>query len=296
MLGNIFNIQRFCVHDGPGVRTVLFFKGCPLHCLWCCNPESQSTGRELMFDGAKCILCGGCASACPEGAIKLSDNGPDIDRVRCTLCAGCVEACPSTALNISGREISAQEAAELILRDKDYYAVSGGGVTFSGGEASMQAEFITELAYRLKKEGINLTLETCGVCPEDKFAELVKNMDTVLFDIKLLDGEKFRQYTGGELGTVLRNLKAAAVCPDLHIRVPLIPGVNMDEGFYRELGRLADSMPVSAIELLPYHRLGENKYRQLGREAWYTELAPLEENLSAFEAISASTTVKVKLC
>ncbi len=296
MLGNVFNIQRFCVHDGPGVRTVIFFKGCPLRCLWCCNPESQNREPELMYESGKCIGCGTCASLCPAAALLLTEKGVDILRENCSLCGSCAAACPSTALNISGREISVDEAAELLLRDKDYYAMSGGGVTFSGGEASVQADFITELACRLKAEGIHLTLETCGVCPEKKFKALVGLMDTVFFDIKLLDREKFHRYTGGELDLVLRNLRSAASCPELRLRAPLIPGVNMDDDFYLSLAALADSMPLSAVELLPYHRLGENKYRQLGREPWHTELAPREENLRALEVILANTTVPVKLC
>ena len=295
MLGRIFNIQRFCIHDGPGVRTVMFFKGCPLHCKWCCNPESQSREKELMYDMTKCIGCGSCAIACPETALKLSDGRLCVDRQCCTLCGLCMDACPSGALNISGRDITAAKAAELLLRDRDYYFASGGGITFSGGEASAQADFIGELAALLKAEGIHLTLETCGLCPADKFRKLAELMDAILFDIKLMDGEKFSEYTGGELGLVLHNLKAAAVCPELKIRVPLIPGVNMEESFYRALGQLADTVPVSEIELLPYHRLGENKYAQLGLRAWHSNITSPEENRRAQQEISRHCSKKVRL-
>lgn len=295
MLGRVFNIQRFCVHDGPGVRTVLFFKGCPLHCKWCCNPESQHREKELMYDMAKCIGCGSCATACQAAALETIAGKLRINRQRCTMCGLCTDTCHTGALNISGRDITAAEAAELLLQDRNYYFTSGGGITFSGGEASAQADFIAVLAGLLKAEGMHLALETCGVCPEEKFRKLAELMDVILFDIKLMDGEKFSEYTGGDLGLVLRNLKTAAICPELKIRVPLIPGVNMEDSFYCALGELADNASVSEIELLPYHRLGENKYAQLGLQAWHSHTASPEENRRALQEISKHCSKKVRL-
>ena len=295
MVGRIFNIQRFCVHDGPGIRTVMFFKGCPLHCKWCCNPESQQWQKQLMYNATKCIHCGRCEANCETGAIRFEDKVVKIDRASCTYCGKCSDNCPADALNLSGRDLTVYEAMELLLKDKHYFDTSGGGVTFSGGEASMQAEFIVELSKLLKAERVNLALETCGQCSEQEFSKLAKLMDTILFDVKLLDKDLFREYTGGDLDRVLANLEFAASCSNVWIRVPLIPGVNMNDKFYSELGALAERLPIRGIDLLPFHRLGENKYRQLDIDVWHCDLAASEENQKALETVSKYTAKHVRI-
>lgn len=291
----IFNIQRFCIHDGPGIRTLVFFKGCPLRCLWCSNPESQQKERELLFDPGKCLRCGTCSRTCPTEAVRIRNGETILERGRCTLCGACCSVCPGEALSIAGENMSVEQVFEILMRDKEYFLLSGGGVTLSGGEASLYTAFIQSLCSRLREERISLALETCGVCDPALFQTLAEHIDIMLFDIKLLDKEAFRRYTGGDLDVVLENLRTARNCRRLIVRVPLIPGVNMDEQFYVSLGEMSKTACPDEIQLLPYHRLAEAKYRALGRPFWNTEPAAREQNQKARDQIAEEAVCPVKL-
>lgn len=248
-----------------------------------------------MYNALKCKKCGKCIDVCPHHALSASENGINVDRTACTACASCAEACSWEALRISGYEISACDAANRLLEDHRYYETSGGGVTFSGGEATMQSDFIIDVCSRLRQEGISTALETCGMCSPETFEQVALCMDEILFDIKLLDPALLKKYTGGSLDIILKNLQTAAASAKTTVRIPLIPTVNMNDTFYSQLADMLKEIPVSSVELLPYHRLGTGKNVQLGMDVWETELSSHEENEKVQETLSKMLKCQVKL-
>ena len=264
--GMIFDIQRFCLHDGPGIRTVVFLKGCPLSCQWCSNPESQSFDPELLVYAEKCIGCGACRDVCARFAITLTDNGPEVDRNKCAACGECAAHCPSSALRLSGEEYSVTDAVEELLKDKLYFEVSGGGVTLSGGEPLAQPGFVTELLMALKQHGIHTAIETCGDAEWSVFEQIMDYTDLFLFDIKNMNSHDHETATGGDNKLILNNFESLARRgKELTVRVPVIPGWNSDAEHLQRLAGYAGKHGVSSIELLPYHSLGRSKYSALGR-------------------------------
>jgi pyruvate formate lyase activating enzyme len=265
--GLIFDIQRFSVHDGPGIRTLVFFKGCPLACLWCSNPESQQFYPEVLFDPTKCVACGGCAEACPHGAASTASGRLEYDRSRCVACGTCADACPAEARTLAGQRVTADHVMTEILKDAPFYANSGGGVTLGGGEPLAQAEFARAILTRCRTDRIHTAVETCGHVPWRAFQVVMPETDLFLFDLKHLDAVKYQAHTGGSAALALENLdRLAGVGAAVVVRVPVIPGFNDNVADVRNIAERVARSGIREIHLLPYHRLGAGKYGLLGRE------------------------------
>jgi pyruvate formate lyase activating enzyme len=265
--GTIFNIQRYSIHDGPGIRTTVFLKGCPLRCAWCQNPESQTARPEIFFVKENCTGCGACVDACPEGAIELVGERSRTNRDRCTGVGKCAQICPNEARNLMGRRVTAGEVFEEILADDIFYQRSGGGATLSGGEPLAQPEFAMAVLRLCKDAGIHTTLDTCGYASWEIMKRVLEHVDLVLYDFKYMNPEQHERYTGITNELILENAKR--IHRELGIpmlaRVPVIPGYNDSAGNLAETARfvateLGDSIRV---HLLPYHRLGEAKHERM---------------------------------
>ena len=267
--GIVFDIRRYAVHDGPGIRTTVFFKGCALSCWWCHNPESQDPGPEVIVRPDRCIRCGACVAACDRGAALLTPDGPDADRDRCRGCEThvCAAVCYAEAREVAGRAVSVEEVASLAARDLPFYEDSGGGVTLSGGEPLLQHEFAAALLAALKARGIHTALDTCGHAPWEAIERLRGDVDLFLYDVKLMDEERHRRFTGVGNRRILENLRAlSAGGHRIVLRVPVIPGVNDDDANVGAMAAMAASLPrVDGVDLLPYHRTGVDKYVRLDR-------------------------------
>lgn len=294
--GLIFNIQRFSVHDGPGIRTTVFMKGCPLKCLWCSNPESQDPFPNLMARDINCQACGACALACDRDAITVDDQGRHIDREKCDNCLTCVSACSYDSLLSCGRYMGVEEVLAEVVRDSDFYANSGGGVTISGGEPLSQPEFVTGLLASCKEEGLHTTLDTTGYAAWEIMEQVLTLVDLILFDVKHLDPEQHRNATGVDNRIIMENLKRASQRVLTWIRVPLIAGFNDLEEQIRELARLAKSLGVEKISLLPYHEGGMSKSRQMGTEYCLRNAhAPASDHISRLKEIGEGEGVPVSV-
>jgi pyruvate formate lyase activating enzyme len=278
--GLIFDIQRFSLHDGHGIRTLVFMKGCPLACAWCSNPESQKTQPEIMFFQEKCLGCEACLGACPN-AFLLKEKFPRTPAA-CLGCGRCVEVCYAEARHLVGRRMSVAEVLKVIRSDRAFYEQSGGGgVTVGGGEPLLQHRFVTELLASCRREGLHTALETCGFSPWENMENVLRHVDQLLFDIKCMDPVRHRKLTGADNAPILDNArKAASRVREMVVRFPLIPGINSDEGDLRALGRFVkDELPgVSRIDLMPYHSTGESKSVRLFREYPLAGAAPLSRN------------------
>ncbi len=270
MTGRVFDIKRFALHDGPGIRTTVFFKGCPLSCQWCHNPEGIGFDRELMLRSGRCAKCYDCLDACPPGALSKGSAGEIVvDRSKCDLCGRCAEACLSEALEIVGRDVSVPELLAEVEKDRVFYDQSGGGVTFSGGEPLLQPEFLAEALAALRARGLRTAVDTSGFAPPAVLERIASLTDLVLFDLKVLDGAKHLETTGVGNALILENLRRLAGGPTpVWIRIPFIPGVNDDEA---AIGRTAEFLAslgsIRRVHVLPYHRGGVAKSGRIGREA-----------------------------
>ena len=276
--GSVLNIQRFSTDDGPGIRTTVFLKGCPLKCLWCHNPESQSRRAELMYEASQCSHCGKCASVCLEGCHRMEPAHVFL-RKDCMGCGKCAEACPAKALELYGKEMSAQEILKTVKRDLAFYQATGGGITVSGGEPLFQPQFTVSLLKLCKENGIHTVLETCGYASEAIFSEVLSYCDAVLFDIKETDKEKHITHTGVPLEPILRNLEFLNEkgIPFV-IRAPIIPMLNDREEHFENLKRLHEKFQhCEKIQIMPYHDFGRYKYEKLGRKYLCEEIAPPTE-------------------
>ena len=266
--GTVFNIQRFSVQDGPGIRTTVFVKGCPLQCPWCSNPESINPYPEVAHISAVCKQCGTCKANCEMEAISFAEKGIKIDRDKCNNCGKCVDVCPHGAIKMFGQEMSVQEVHDEIVKDKLYYHRSDGGVTVSGGEALNQARFVSALFELCQEEGIHTTLDTSGCGRQDDLEMILENTDLVLFDMKLMDPGSHIATVKASNQTILRNAKMIVEKGiPMIIRIPLIPGfVDTDEnieGIAKFVHELDSGLPVN---ILPYHKMGMGKYDMLDRE------------------------------
>lgn len=267
---NITNIQKFSIHDGDGIRTSVFFKGCPLKCVWCHNPETQEYGREMQFDSEKCTGCGTCVRVCPSQALSMKDGKPVLDRTLCTLCGKCENFCPAGLREIIGREYTAKELVKELLKDQMFYEESGGGVTLSGGEVmAMDTDYIVSVAKELKRQDINLTIDTCGYVPYEKFQALLPYVDTFLYDVKVMDPEIHKQYIGVDNKLILENLvRLSADGARIYIRIPTIQEVNGNAENMKETIAFLKEHDIHPpqINLLPYHDTGSGKYQKLDME------------------------------
>ena len=264
--GLVFDVKHFAVHDGPGIRTTIFLKGCPLRCAWCHSPESQSPEPEVVFNPDPCIGCGHCVEACPNGAQTMEN--PKILRERCNASGRCVEVCFAGALTMYGEKRTVGELLEEVERNRPLYETSGGGVTVSGGEPTIQPAFTRALLGALKDRGIHTALDTCGLADWEALRDILDNVDLVLYDLKHMDSTLHESMTGLPNHLILSNLeRVAGLGKTLVIRVPVIPGFNDDVDHFRKMGRFLEGLGgVESVELLPYHNLGAPKYATLGRK------------------------------
>jgi pyruvate formate lyase activating enzyme len=275
--GLIFNIQRFSVHDGPGIRTTVFMKGCPLRCLWCSNPESRNFHPEIIIRNVNCRGCGACVDACPRGAIAVTEEeGRKIDIEKCSQCLLCVERCYFNSITQCGKYMTVEEVFREIDQDRLFYKNSGGGVTISGGEALSQADFVALLLKTCKEEGLSTALDTSGHAPWRALAGVLPFVDLVLFDIKHLDSAEHRRATGVGNELILENLRQTSRVKAVWMRIPLISGYNDSVAHVERLAVHARDVGVAKVSLLPYHEGGKSKCEQLCRPYPFPEGKPPE--------------------
>jgi len=283
--GIVFNVQKCSIHDGPGIRTLVFFKGCPLKCLWCANPESQDTLPEVASSYIKCIGCGACFTVCPQGCITPEGGRYIIDYDLCDHCGQCADVCYAESKQMMGREMTSDEVVDIIRKDIAYYRRSGGGVTFSGGEPLSRPGFLQECARKCKELGISVAVETCGYGNYSAFKAALDYIDLVLYDLKHADEQAHLRLTGMSNRTVFENLENInRHGVDIHVRIPVIPGCNDDMENLKALAEIVCGLEhVKEVELLAYHALGVNKYEMLGRvyEMGGTK-PPSTETMSAY--------------
>jgi len=262
----VFDIRRFSVHDGPGIRTTVFLKGCPLRCGWCHNPEGLAAGPELVWRAERCVRCGTCLTVCPEGALRWDGGTPGVDAGRCSLCGDCAAACYADAREVVGRAMTASALLAEVERDRVFYEESGGGVTFSGGEPLAQPEFLGALLAGCRARGLHAALDTSGEAPWEVVDRVRGAVDLFLYDLKLVDDTRHRRATGVSNARILANLAALAGHGHaIVLRVPLVPGVTDDDQNVGAIGALAASLGIAEVVVLPFHRLGAAKYARLGK-------------------------------
>ena len=294
LTGLITDVKPFAVHDGPGIRTTLFFKRCPLRCLWCHNPETQSVKPQLFYYAEKCIGCGICAKLC--SCHKLDEAGHSFDRAGCRACGACAQECPSEALMYSGCRITVEEAFELVASDREFYRISKGGVTLSGGEPLLQTDFCTALLEKLHAEKIHTALDTCGAVPWEAFERVLPVTDLVLYDIKAITPELHRACTGMGNEKILENLRRLNVAGvPVEVRVPLFPGVNDSDREIEKMGVFFDTLwhgPTS-VRLLRGHALARSKYAALGLPDTIPAVPEHSDSLTRAAAILTRHRVKL---
>lgn len=295
MTGRVFNIQKFCINDGPGIRTTVFFKGCPLRCKWCHNPESNRISPELLFSSDKCVLCRKCETVCENGAHIFSPLHT-IERSLCALCGNCVKICPVDAFEIAGKEVTADEVIKAVLADKEFFEDSGGGLTLSGGEPFMQFDFLAEVLRKAKENSLHTCVETCGFCDEEKLIEASAYIDIFLFDYKLTDNTLHKKYTGVGNEKILSNLRALDKNGSaIILRCPIIPGVNDTDEHFKGIADTANSLHnILRIEIAPYHELGISKSMRLGEAVKTFSVPEKKEAQRYIDEIKKYTSLQVK--
>jgi len=264
MKGLIFDIKRYSIHDGPGLRTTVFFKGCPLRCPWCHNPESQKTTQEIMYHEDKCMLCLTCVNICKQEAIDIKYNKIVINAKKCTLCGDCTDSCPTTALKMVGKFFEVKELATEIMKDQNFIE-NGGGVTISGGEPMLQWDFLMELLSTLKSENVHIALDTSGFTETYKLLSTAKLVDLYLYDIKLMDPEKHKTYTGVGNKEILKNImELDKIGAKISVRIPVIPTINDNpENIEKTVEFVSKLKNIVSVDLLPYHSMMVDKYKRL---------------------------------
>jgi len=294
----VSNIQRFCVHDGPGIRTVVFLVGCPLRCKWCQNPEAISRTPQLMYNPGVCTQCGTCADNCPEGAIGPVDGtGVVTDRERCKRCFLCTELCPFQARRISARSYTVDALYRELLKDAVFFKNTSGGITLSGGEPMLFPEFCYALLRKINQQGIHTAIETCGFARWESFERLLPVVDLFLYDIKIIDSQEHREWTGQDNRLIHANLAALVDRgKDVVVRVPLIPDVNDGGQFNQIVDFVAGFETLRTIHIMPFHQLGSSKYGLLGQD--YDMASVREDNqerLAACKAYAESRGLQVSV-
>ncbi|SHJ54838.1 trans-4-hydroxy-L-proline dehydratase activase [Paramaledivibacter caminithermalis] len=262
--GIIFNIQKYSIHDGPGIRTTVFLKGCPLECWWCHNPESQKVKQQFIFWHNKCIGCMDCEKVCPERAISFNKNGFYNDKSKCKFCEKCAEICPSGALELVGKKSSLDDVIKEVEKDRVFYEQSGGGVTFSGGEPLVQIDFLDSLLCASKQKGLHTAVDTSGYTSWGNIERIKDKVDLFLYDIKHMDDEKHKIYTGVSNQLILENLKKLALDgKKIWVRVPIIPSINDDDLNIQRTCEYISSLNLRDVFILPYHNIAVDKYKRL---------------------------------
>lgn len=273
MKGIVFDIQKFALHDGPGIRTVVFLKGCPFQCVWCCNPESISPDPQLAFDGNLCNNCMKCAEHCPESALQPKNGLLFVAFDQCNACRLCIDECPKNALKIYGYETDADTIIAEVIKDKDYYRNSGGGITLSGGDPLFQFDFAYEILSKARQNGLNTCVESEGCGTVAQFKKILPLVDYFYFDYKITDPFDHKRYTGVEISTVLQNL-ALLSANNAHItlRCIVIPGINDNDEHFRAIASLSQQyLAIKQVEIMAYHDFGSGKYKQIGRPLYPIE-------------------------
>jgi pyruvate formate lyase activating enzyme len=289
LTGLICNMQKFAIHDGPGIRTLVYMKGCPLACLWCSTPQSQRTTADILHIEVNCRRCGRCAEACPIDAIQFSaETGPDIDRVLCDACGRCVEACPGQALQYIGKEMTVGELFREVNKDSPFFRRSNGGVTVGGGEPTMQHEFVAAFLKRCKQQYIHTAIETCAYVRWEHLEKLLEHLDLVYVDIKHMDADVHQELTGVSNELILENVRRAAAMRPLTIRIPTVPGCNDSDDNVLDTATFAAELGenLQRVELLPYHQFGTQTYGRLGMDYRLTDVEPPgDEHMQRLKAI-----------
>jgi pyruvate formate lyase activating enzyme len=293
--GIVFDIQHFSLHDGPGIRSTVFFKGCPLACRWCGNPESQSLHPQLMYFTQLCAACGNCAKICPRRAMTSSEDGLSFDPSLCTACGMCVPACLRGARSVSGRRLRIREISEEVRLHWRIFSQSGGGVTVSGGEPLAQKDFLFDLLKELHDDvGLNTCLDTCAKAPWPVLERMLPHLDLVLLDIKHVNEEKHREWTGSGNVDILFNAQKLAESPlNVLVRIPLIPGFNDASSDLRDIGDFLAETGLMHVEIMPYHTLGLGKYRALGKN--YPLLLDAKPRVSEAVSMFKSAGIEVEV-
>ncbi|MFV0342423.1 MAG: glycyl-radical enzyme activating protein [Anaerocolumna sp.] len=296
--GLILSIERASVHDGPGLRTTIFLKGCPLHCLWCHNPESQCFRPELFYVGAKCKYCGSCENICRKSCHKVSNAEHFIDRTECTGCKECVANCPYSALEMKGEEVDVEAILIEVEKDRQYYKATGGGLTLSGGEPLSQYDFVRELLLESKKRGLHNCLETCGHIPTEKLMDIREQVDIFLYDFKESDSERHRRFTGVGNELIRKNLyELNQKGSKIILRCPIIPGLNDRNEHFLEIARIANDLEnIIEINIMAYHSFGRSKSKNIGKEYPLegVETVDIQKANSWVSLIQNNTSVLVK--
>lgn len=294
MKGCIFDIKHFAVHDGPGIRTTVFFKGCPLRCLWCHNPEGIFRKTQLGYVEKNCTHCGRCVAMCPTGAQYITkENTHAFDREKCIKCGKCTQACYGKNLTLYGKEMTSDEIICDVMQDEDFYSSSNGGVTLSGGECLLQADFCRELLMKLRKKGVHTAVDTCGFVPRESFDKVIPFTDLFLYDFKAFDEDLHIKCTGVSNKIILENLKHLdAKGSKIEIRIPFVPGYNSDQ--IEKIGEfLKDLKNIVGVRILPYHNYASSKYRSIDMTDTLPQLIPSEEEIREAKNIISGCGLKV---
>ncbi|MBO7405845.1 MAG: glycyl-radical enzyme activating protein [Clostridia bacterium] len=294
MTGCVFNIQKFSIHDGPGIRTTVFLKGCPLRCIWCHNPEGLERSVEIEFEQTKCIGCGACVPACPRGCQTLTAEGRGFDRAECISCGHCADVCLPGSLKRVGREMTVDEVIRKVMADKIFYDTSGGGMTLSGGEPFAQPTFALALLEAAKAEELSTAVETSGFCAKETILSASPLVDLFLFDYKATGEEMHKRLTGVSQMPILENLRALSEAgAQIILRCPIIPGANdTDEHFAAIAAVLNDTPGIVSADLEPYHPLGTGKAPKIGKAQAFTASAPSKERMEEIRLSIQSKTEK----
>jgi pyruvate formate lyase activating enzyme len=298
--GLVSHIQKYSLHDGPGIRTTIFFKGCPLQCAWCHNPENISAQPQVLVMKERCVRCGACRAVCPQNNAS-APNGAPMDAPKpfhCLACGACVEACPTGARTLVGRRLGLQNLLQEILTDRIFYDDSKGGVTFSGGEPLAQSEFLQAALLECRRRGVHAAVDTCGLAARDTLLALAPLVDLFLYDLKFLDETRHREFCGASNRIILENLRALAETQaQIWVRVPVIPSVNDRTEELEALAGFVASLPaVRQVNLLPYHRTGMHKFERLAQAYRLPDLTPpsageMERAAAPFRALGLQTRI-----